>query len=126
MVPVTTHVDRAVAQNYPRNEDTSLIRTFSAVLIARLSVKERFHCLSCRRFDLISNCQGCSIEYDHLFLCNFSHYFIHGGWLPENSYILDNVDKIRHIPATIIQGRYDVTTPMRTAWELHKVTNTIL
>ena len=37
------------------------------------------------------------------------------------SYLLDNVDKIRHIPATIIQGRYDVTTPMKTAWDLHKV-----
>ena len=37
------------------------------------------------------------------------------------NYLLDNVDKIRHIPATIIQGRYDVTTPMKTAWDLHKV-----
>ena len=51
----------------------------------------------------------------------FSHYFVHGGWLPEEDYLLDNVDAIRHIPATIIQGRYDVTTPMKTAWELHKV-----
>ena len=51
----------------------------------------------------------------------FSHYFVHGGWLPEENYLLDNVDAIRHIPANIINGRYDVTTPMKTAWELHKV-----
>ena len=55
------------------------------------------------------------------FLSSCSHYFINGGWFPEKNYLLDNVDAIRHIPATIIQGRYDVTTPMKTAWELHKV-----
>ena len=50
-----------------------------------------------------------------------SHYFVHGGWFPKENYLLDNVDTIRHIPATIIQGRYDVVTPMKTAWDLHKV-----
>ncbi|MCO5559481.1 hypothetical protein L7F22_013081 [Adiantum nelumboides] len=38
----------------------------------------------------------------------------------EDSYLLDNVDKIRHIPAVIIQGRYDVVCPMMSAWDLHK------
>ena len=33
--------------------------------------------------------------------------------------LLKGVDKIRHIPAVIVQGRYDVVCPMRTAWELH-------
>ena len=27
---------------------------------------------------------------------------------------------LENIPATIIQGRYDVCTPLTTAWELHK------
>ena len=35
--------------------------------------------------------------------------------------LLDNVDKIRHIPATIVQGRYDMVCPFETAWLLHKV-----
>jgi len=35
--------------------------------------------------------------------------------------ILDDLHKIRHIPATVIQGRYDVVCPAETAWELHKV-----
>jgi proline iminopeptidase len=48
------------------------------------------------------------------------HYFVHGGWLERDSQLLDDVHKIRHIPATIVQGRFDVVCPMRTAWALHK------
>jgi len=33
---------------------------------------------------------------------------------------LDDVDKINHIPGTIVQGRYDVVCPLLSAWELHK------
>lgn len=36
------------------------------------------------------------------------------------SQLLDNVDAIRHIPAVIVQGRYDVVCPMRSAWDLHR------
>ena len=28
--------------------------------------------------------------------------------------------QIRHIPATIVQGRFDIVCPMRSAWDLHK------
>jgi len=48
------------------------------------------------------------------------HYFVNKGFYESDSWILDNVDKIRHIPTTIVQGRYDVVCPMDTAWELHK------
>ena len=51
----------------------------------------------------------------------FSHYFVHGGFFQSDSQVLDNVDKIRHIPTTIVQGRYDVICPATTAWQLHKV-----
>ncbi len=33
---------------------------------------------------------------------------------------MKGVARIRHIPATIVQGRYDVVCPMETAWELHR------
>ncbi|MGN6321512.1 MAG: alpha/beta hydrolase, partial [Dyella sp.] len=33
---------------------------------------------------------------------------------------LRNVDRIRRIPAVIVQGRYDVVCPMRSAWDLHR------
>ena len=32
--------------------------------------------------------------------------------------IQSNIDKIRHIPGWIVQGRYDVVTPLETAWGL--------
>lgn len=48
------------------------------------------------------------------------HYFINGGFFDRDDQIISNVDIIRHIPAVIVQGRYDVCTPMRTAWDLHK------
>jgi len=38
-----------------------------------------------------------------------------------DTHIFDDLDKIRHIPATIVQGRYDVVCPAETAWELHRV-----
>lgn len=48
-----------------------------------------------------------------------NHYFVHGGWMDEGQ-LLNNIDIIRHIPAIIVQGRYDMATPVKTAWELHK------
>ncbi|XP_035825673.1 probable proline iminopeptidase isoform X2 [Aplysia californica] len=48
------------------------------------------------------------------------HYFVNGGFFESGSHLLDNVDKIRSIPATIVQGRYDMVCPATSAWELHK------
>ena len=47
-----------------------------------------------------------------------AHYFLHNRFKPDN-YLLENIDKIRHIPAVIIQGRYDAVCPIETAWDLH-------
>lgn len=46
-----------------------------------------------------------------------AHYFINDIFLPENS-LLQNIGKIRHIPAFIVQGRYDLVCPIETADEL--------
>jgi len=48
------------------------------------------------------------------------HYFMNGGFFERDDQIFANMDRIRHIPGTIVQGRYDVVTPMETAWALHK------
>ena len=48
------------------------------------------------------------------------HYFTNNGFFEKESWILDNVEKIRHLPTVIIQGRYDVVCPMVSAWELHR------
>jgi hypothetical protein len=41
--------------------------------------------------------------------------------MKSESQLLNNADKISHIPVTIVQGRYDVVCPAETAWQLHKV-----
>ena len=48
------------------------------------------------------------------------HYFVHGGFFHAEDQLLIRVDAIRHIPAVIVQGRYDVVCPMMSAWDLHK------
>jgi proline iminopeptidase len=48
------------------------------------------------------------------------HYFVNGGFLECDDQLLRDVPKIRHIPAVIVQGRYDVVCPMRSAWHLHR------
>jgi proline iminopeptidase len=47
-----------------------------------------------------------------------AHYFAHRIFLPENS-LLARIDRIRHLPATIIQGRYDMVCPAVSAFDLH-------
>ena len=51
------------------------------------------------------------------------HYFINEGFFKNDSWILENIYKIQHIPNVIIQGRYDVVCPMKSAWDLHKTWN---
>ncbi|XP_057788038.1 proline iminopeptidase isoform X2 [Salvia miltiorrhiza] len=49
-----------------------------------------------------------------------NHYFVNRGFFPSDSYLLDNLEKIKHINTVIVQGRYDVCCPMMSAWDLHK------
>jgi proline iminopeptidase len=48
------------------------------------------------------------------------HYFVNKGFFERENQLIEEVDKIRDIPAVIVQGRYDVVCPMQTAWELHR------
>lgn len=48
------------------------------------------------------------------------HYFINNCFFETDNWLLENVDKIRHIPTVIVQGRYDVVCPATSAWDLHK------
>ena len=47
-------------------------------------------------------------------------YFTNDGFFPSENWILENVGRIRHIPGWIAQGRFDVVTPMTSAWDLHR------
>ena len=48
------------------------------------------------------------------------HYFMNNCFFQTDNYLLENVGKIRHIPGVIVQGRYDVVCPMKSAWDLHR------
>jgi len=48
------------------------------------------------------------------------HYFVNRGFLETDTQLLDNVGRIRHIPAVIVQGRYDIACPMDSSWALHR------
>jgi proline iminopeptidase len=48
-----------------------------------------------------------------------AHYMAHDCFLSQNQ-ILDNCDCIRHIPTTIVHGRYDIVCPFDNAWLLHE------
>jgi proline iminopeptidase len=48
------------------------------------------------------------------------HYFLHGGFFRTDNQLIEEVAPVRHIPAVIVQGRYDVVCPMKSAWDLHR------
>ena len=48
------------------------------------------------------------------------HYFVNQGFFERENLLLENIDRISHLPGVIVQGRYDVVCPMITAWELHQ------
>jgi proline iminopeptidase len=47
------------------------------------------------------------------------HYFINNGFFETDGQLIENVGKIRKIPSVIVQGRYDVVCPVKSAWDLH-------
>jgi proline iminopeptidase len=48
------------------------------------------------------------------------HYFTNNCFFETDNYLLEHVDRIRHIPAVIVHGRYDIICPLLSAWELHR------
>ncbi|HJO21656.1 MAG TPA: prolyl aminopeptidase [Candidatus Marinimicrobia bacterium] len=48
------------------------------------------------------------------------HYFMNNCWFDSDNYLIENIDKIRNIPAVIVHGRYDIICPVVQAWDLHK------
>ena len=48
------------------------------------------------------------------------HYFTNGGFFKNDGQLLDGVQGISDVPTVIVHGRYDVCTPLRSAWDLHR------
>lgn len=48
------------------------------------------------------------------------HYFVNQGFFTRPNQLLADVQRIRKIPGVIVQGRYDVVCPLKSAWDLHR------
>lgn len=46
------------------------------------------------------------------------HYFMHRGFFAQDGWLLTQAHRLRGIPGVIIHGRYDIITPMSSAWQL--------
>ncbi|MBM1555415.1 prolyl aminopeptidase [Sulfitobacter mediterraneus] len=60
-------------------------------------------------------------DYARAFSRLENHYFTHSGFLETDGQILANMDRIKHIPGTIVQGRYDMICPPSSAYALSEV-----
>ena len=49
-----------------------------------------------------------------------NHYFVNGGFFDADDQLLRDASRLRAIPSVIVQGRYDVVCPARSAWDLHR------
>ena len=47
-----------------------------------------------------------------------NHYFINKGFFDSDGWLLEQAARMRHIPVRIAHGRYDMCTPMASAWAL--------
>jgi proline iminopeptidase len=48
------------------------------------------------------------------------HYFMNRGFFETDGQLIANAGRLAGIPGVIVQGRYDVITPARTAFDLHR------
>jgi len=71
---------------------------------------------------IASNGQGGTAhsDYARTFSRLENHYFINNGFLDFDGQIIAQMDKIAHIPGFIVQGRYDMICPPKSAWDLAK------
>ncbi len=59
-------------------------------------------------------------EYARAFARLENHYFSHAGFLEHDGWIEANLDALKGVPGTIVQGRYDMICPPASAHRLHK------
>jgi proline iminopeptidase len=48
------------------------------------------------------------------------HYFVNGGFLERDGWLLEQAHRLARIPGVIVHGRYDVCTPFKNAWDLKR------
>ena len=112
----------------PKNERADLINSFYKYLTSKnedLRKKASYawtkwelstsHLIK-KEFEIKTNTKN---SFSDAFARIECHYFINKIFLEDN-FILKNIDKINKIPVKIVQGRYDIVCPLRSAWDLNK------
>jgi len=49
------------------------------------------------------------------------HYFVNHGFFDSDGWLLQQAPRYRHIPGRVVHGRYDMCTPLASAWALSRV-----
>lgn len=112
-------------EQIPESEHGDLIAAFHRRLFSGVPADELRHARAWAQWEnTLSTIQGSSLvgygSNDHVraFARLENHYFINGCFLPEDGWILKNRARIEHVPADIVQGRYDMVCPPHAAWTL--------
>ncbi len=112
----------------PVDEQHDLIKAYHVRLTSedekvRLAAAEHWTRWEMTTSKLIPNSEELAKTIDAHFALPFArienHYFMNNAFL-EDKHVLRHVERYRHIPSVIVQGRYDVVCPAKSAWELHK------
>jgi len=112
----------------PKNERSDLIQSFYKYLTSNNKDVRRDAANSWTKWELsTSHLIKREFEIESKSTNSFSdafariecHYFINKIFLEEN-FILKNIETINEIPTKIVQGRYDIVCPVRSAWDLNK------
>jgi proline iminopeptidase len=113
-IPEDEHGNLLEAYYHRLSGDDELAR----MAAAKAWSKWEAHCASLRpSADLVSHL---SDPHTALSMARIEcHYFMHDSFLQANQ-ILENIDSIRHIPAMIVHGRYDMVCPLKQAFDLKK------
>lgn len=55
-----------------------------------------------------------------LSLATIESYYITNNYFIKENQVLENMQRIQHIPSYIVHGRFDLVSPLASAWELHR------
>jgi proline iminopeptidase len=119
---------RKFAEFVPEDERGDLLTAYARRLndpdpAARLAAARSWSLYEGACSSLIPNPEVMSVMGDEVHAVGLArmeaHYMTHHAFTGEND-LLRGVDRIRHIPTVIVQGRYDIVCPIRTADELHR------
>jgi len=114
---------RDFAEHLPANERSDLLANYYRRLIDRNPDVHRPAARAWSRYEAACSTlyptARAPFESDHggfaLALSRIeAHYFAHGTFVPEG-WPWSDLDRIRHLPCTIVQGRYDIVCPPVTA-----------